>query len=124
MNFGQWKQLSGRQQNTITKSWNLGKNEGQKTAAAVLKVFVEQYRSNKDIEIDAEIIKLRDNAGWAIGVQCLNEAGLQATPKNYMGIPVSRLHIDHVEDGVFSDLVPPRLSQRFPDKSSSSFEDE
>ena len=89
MNFGQWKKLSGRQQNTIAKSWDLDRNEGQKTAAAVLNAFVEQYGSNKDIEIDVGIIKLRDNAGWTIGVQCLNAAGLKTTPKNYMGIPIT-----------------------------------
>ena len=83
----------------------------EKIAAAVLKMFIEQYGSNKNIEIGRKVIRLRDNAGWAIGVQCFNEAGLKITPRSYRGIPVSRFHIDHVAGGVFFPIDPPKLKQ-------------
>ena len=118
MNFDRWRKLTKRRQKAIAQNWNVQKDEGMHIADAVLKAFIEQYGSKKDIEIDDEIIRLRDGAGWAIGVQCFNEAGVKATPAKYMGIAVSRLHIDHIEDGVFFEWIPPRLSQRFPDKSS------
>ena len=118
INFEQWKKLANKRQKEIVINWDIQKGEGMSIAASVLRAFIKRYGSNKDIEIDDKVIRLRDNAGWAIGVQCFNEASLKITPKNYMGIAISRLYIDQVEDGVFFDLIPPKSSQRFPDKSS------
>ena len=112
MNFDCWKKISKRRQKEITKTWNLRKSEGREIAAAVLKAFNEQYGSNKNIEIYDEIIRLRDNAGWGINVQCFNGMGFKKTPANYMGVAVSRFHIDHVDDGTFFQLIPPKLWQR------------
>ena len=118
MNFDQWKETTPRQRKKIAQNWNLKRNEGLEMADAILTAFIEQYGSNKNIGINNKIIRLRDNAGWTIGVQCFNATGLKTTPAEYMGIAVSRLHIDHFEDGAFFECVPPRLSQRYPDKSS------
>ena len=107
--MGKNKRASAKE---IVENWDVRKNAGQKIAAAVLKAFIEQYGSNKNIEISGKVIRLRDNAGWAIGVQCYNGMGFKKTPANYMGVAVSRFHIDHVDDGTFFQLIPPKLWQR------------
>lgn len=106
MNFDQWKKLPKRRQKEITRDWDVNKDEGRDIATAVLRAFIGRYGSNKGIGIDSQVIRLRDNTGWAIGVQCFNEAGLKITPKNYLGIPVSRLYVDHIDDGIFLQLIP------------------
>ncbi len=112
MNFDQWKKLPKGRQRRIAQNWDVRKDEGRNIAAAILRAFIGHYGSNKNIEIDNQIIQPRDNAGWTIGVQCFNAAGIKTTPAKYLGIAVSRFHIDHIEDGVFFEWVPPRLSQR------------
>ena len=113
MNFDQWKKLPGPRQRKIAKSWDLQKGDGREIATAVLRVFIGRYGSNKGIGINSQVIRLRDNAGWGIGVQCFNESSLRITPEKYMGIAVSRFHIDHIEDSVFFPMDPaPKLWQR------------
>ncbi len=109
MNFDQWKKLSEPSRKRIAQKLDFWKHEGRDIAAAVLKAFVRHYGSNNNIEIADKIIRLRDNAGWAIGVQCFNGAGLKITPRNYMGIRVSRLYIDHINDAVFSQFMPKKI---------------
>ena len=112
MNLSRWRAFTAFQQKKIIKNWDIQKEEGLGIATAVLKAFVGQYGSNKNIEISSRIIRLRDNAGWGINVQCFNGMGFKKTPANYMGIAVIRFHIDHVDDGTFFQLIPPKLGQR------------
>ncbi len=120
MNFCRWKKLSSQQQDEKAKKWNLRKGEGQEIAAAILKAFIEQYGSNENIEIGNWIFRLRDNTGWGICVQCFNGLGFKTTPVNYGGIPISRFHIDHVDDGAFVALIPPKAWQRRTRKTLTS----